>query len=189
MKNKNKVYLHHTTNKSALPKGIIEHFAEIGKHESLKEQRDLFSEIEVHDGMRCRWARPSRCLPYHHIIEANSYGEAFRVHILIQRKKKILTLERSGQNWRVHKLIKQRLVQSIIPRRHLCGGWLRNAAKKSTIVDLSHASGLHHSEIPNLTESNALLLISLIKIQPALPLIRKLTENHQPIIRPFKMAA
>lgn len=188
-KNKNKVYLHHTTNKSALPKGIIEHFAEIGKHESLKEQRDLFSEIEVHDGMRCRWARPLKCLPYKHIIETNAFGEPLRVHLFIQHENKILTLERAKGDWHLLHYKQQRFVESIIPRRHFCNGWLRNIAKKSTLVDLSQTSGLHHSEIPDLTEANALLLMNLIKIQRALPLIRKLTENQQPTIRPFKMAA
>ena len=185
---KNKSVLPHPK-KSILLKETCERFAEIHTHSALKDQRNLFSETMSHHGTKCRWASPLRCLPYRHIIETNAFGEPLRVHLSIQHKNKILTLERAKGDWHLLHYKQQRFVESIIPRRHFCNGWLRNPAKKSTIVDLSHASGLHHSEIPDLTEANALLLISLIKIQPALPLIRKFTENHQPIIRSFKIAA
>lgn len=186
---KNKSVLPHLPKKSILLKETCERFAEMHTHSALKDQRNLFSETMIHHGTKCRWTSPLKSLPYQHVIETNAFGEPFRVHLFIQHENKILTLERAQGSWNLLHYKKQIYIESLIPRRHFCNGWLRNPVKKSTLVELGKTPGLHHSEIPDLTEANALLLISLMKIQSALPLIRKLAENYQPIVQPFKIAA
>lgn len=159
-----------------IPEEIISRLNQVREHTSLREQRNTFSLPQIHGRTPCRWNSHLLKLPYFHIIEPDEVDP--KVHILLFKHRKILSLQKERGTWQFFKLTPEDYVNQIVPNRNLRTGHLYKTSSQSKMKSVEVSLGMKSNQIPVLTEANANIILQCIHIRSDLTKLRSLADQY-----------
>lgn len=164
------------TDSQSIPAELTSRLNQVKEHQSLRDQRNTFSLPQLHGKTRCRWSSHLLEFPYFHIVDVAE--DEIKVHVLLFKHRKVLTLSRKNQAWNFKELRAEECVYQVVPKYCLHTGHLFKSASKAKVELVAQTLNIKPRKIPPLTDANANLIIKSKYIHSDLKVIRKLAEEH-----------
>ena len=162
-------------NANRLPTEIVGRLESLTEHQSLREQRETFTDLLKHPAGTYRWNAHLVAIPFYHIIETESYGEKITFHIYHPRSRSVMTLQMQNRRWKRGSITPEDAIEMALPSRCMRTGWLTKQATKGQLSAVAGIIG--RREQPHITAANANVIIHTHALMPHLSISINCSAN------------